>query len=127
MAGGDGLDSLDGALADLIAGLSGERLQAATDAAAAVLEAEVKSRAPNRTGNLQHHVAVRGSHSSSTAKSTVEVLDSAIGGAAQEAVFVEYGTSRMAAEPFMRPAFEAKKAAAADAFAATLKSQLDKT
>ncbi|WP_255631138.1 HK97-gp10 family putative phage morphogenesis protein [Caballeronia sp. dw_19] len=38
--------------------------------------------------------------------------------------FVEYGTSKMAAEPFKRPAYEAKKTAAAQAVADVIDSQI---
>lgn len=40
--------------------------------------------------------------------------------------FVEYGTSKMAAMPFLRPAFNSNQQAAIDAFADKLKSELDK-
>ena len=40
--------------------------------------------------------------------------------------FVEYGTSKMAAVPFLRPAFNSNQQAAIDAFADKLKSELDK-
>lgn len=41
--------------------------------------------------------------------------------------FVEFGTKYMAAQPFMRPAFEMQKKAAVDAIAARLKSGLEQT
>lgn len=40
--------------------------------------------------------------------------------------FVEFGTKKMAAEPFLRPAFEAKKEEALAKFEATLKGAIDK-
>lgn len=40
--------------------------------------------------------------------------------------FVEFGTSKMAAKPFMRPGFEAKKEAAAEAVVRTLKEETEK-
>jgi HK97 gp10 family phage protein len=39
--------------------------------------------------------------------------------------FVEFGTSKMAARPFMRPAFEAKKREAVDAAIADLRPRVD--
>ncbi|WP_405468601.1 HK97-gp10 family putative phage morphogenesis protein [Morganella morganii] len=40
--------------------------------------------------------------------------------------FVEFGTSKMAARPFMRPGFEAKKEAAAEVVVRTLKEETEK-
>lgn len=40
--------------------------------------------------------------------------------------YLEFGTSRMGAKPFMRPAFESSKQSAVDRIAEALRSQIDK-
>ena len=41
--------------------------------------------------------------------------------------FLEFGTSKLSAKPFLRPAFEAKKDAAVDAIKAKLAEAIEKT
>lgn len=48
------------------------------------------------------------------------------GGVAAYSIFKEYGTSSMPAEPYMRPAFEAKKQAAVDALGPALWDEIAK-
>jgi HK97 gp10 family phage protein len=48
------------------------------------------------------------------------------GGVAAYSIFKEYGTSSMPAEPYMRPAFEAKKQAAVDAIGPALWEEIAK-
>ncbi|HGN2540501.1 TPA: HK97-gp10 family putative phage morphogenesis protein, partial [Proteus mirabilis] len=40
--------------------------------------------------------------------------------------FVEFGTAKMPAQPFMRPSFEAKKEATAKVIVQTLKEDIEK-
>lgn len=122
-----GLSDLQRQLGALGLGLSGEHLQACTEAAAAPILREAQARVPVATGDLRGHLETQSQHSQSHASTTVQVAQSGRGGAAHEAVFLEYGTSHMPARPFMRPAFEAAKEEAAQAFTNELKRQIKGT
>lgn len=120
-----GLKELQKALAELPQGIARNVLRGAVNAGATVIKAEAKVRAPALTGILKRSlyqkqireksnlllqtffVGVRQGRSSKKTKKGV--LD------AFYARFVEFGTSKMPAHPFMRPAFEAKKEAAVQA------------
>lgn len=119
-----GLDHLDAAIAGVLASISGEALARATDAAAQPILQQALQRVPVRTGNTREHLQVVTHHDQHSATSTVEVANSQPGGEAHDAVFLEYGTSHMPAEPFMRPAFVAGQAAAVEAFVNSLQSDL---
>jgi HK97 gp10 family phage protein len=73
------------------------------------ITAEIQARMPVRTGDLSRHLQVTASKTSNGASATIEIADSEVGEAEQKAVFLEFGTSKMAAEPFFRPGFEAGK------------------
>jgi HK97 gp10 family phage protein len=66
------------------------------EAASQQVEAGAQSRAPVRTGALRGSIARR-----------VEGARWAVGAGVDYALFVELGTSRMAARPYLRPALEA--------------------
>ena len=120
-----GLKELQKALAELPQGIARNVLRGAVNAGATVIKAEAKVRAPALSGILKRSlyqkqireksnlllqtffVGVRQGRSSKKTKKGV--LD------AFYARFVEFGTSKMPAHPFMRPAFEAKKEAAVQA------------
>jgi HK97 gp10 family phage protein len=59
------------------------------------IEADAKALAPVDTGNLKNSIG-----------SDVQTLAAEIGPTASYAPFLEAGTSRMAAQPFMGPAFD---------------------
>lgn len=69
---------------------------AAVEKAAHDIEAQAKARAPVDTGHLRSSITSR------PLESTRWVVESP----AQYSVFQEFGTSRMAAQPFMTPAAE---------------------
>ncbi len=121
---GEDVDALDAALAAVSSALTGSGLQACTDAAAVPILKAVKERAPDRTGNLLNHIDTISTHAGSTATTSVQVDGSGPGGSAREAIFLEYGTSKMAAKPFMRPAFESSKQQALAKFEEQLSHQL---
>lgn len=124
----DGLEDLDRAFAGLQQALSGAQLQACTDAAAQPILQDAQQRVPRRTGETAHHLVARGSHSATSATTAIEVLDSWQGGEIHKAVFVEYGTENMPAEPFMRPAFETRQQVAVQTFEQAVTALLkDKT
>ena len=105
-------------------------LRKATFAAAAVIRNEAIERAPIRTGNLKSHIAifkrpgaintasyaigVRPIKLNKKIKNVLRILRKAgtpisIEGNPYYWRFVEFGTEKMRAHPFLRPAFESKK------------------
>lgn len=74
-------------------------LRAAVRATATAIEQTVKQTAPIRTGNLR-----RSYHMQMTGDLSAEVGSDP--GIADYAVYVEYGTSRMGAQPHLRPAVD---------------------
>lgn len=119
-----GTHQLDAVLAQLINGLSGPALQHCTQAAAAPIVAQAQQRAPVLRGDVRDRIGTVSSHTETSATTAVQVAESGPNGVAHEAIFLEYGTARMAAQPFMRPALAAAQGDALGAFAAALKSNL---
>lgn len=102
----NGLTALAAAIeksnADLVRALPG-----ITQAGAAVVLTEVAARAPRDTGRLAASIDELQQSSRTYASKTVQVDDSAKTGIEHYAIFLEYGTSKMAARPFFRPGVEA--------------------
>jgi len=116
--------ALDDALAGLLQALQGDVLQQCTQAAAAPLLQQAQQRVPVASGLVRNHLAAVSHHSANSASTAVQVLDSGPGGAAHAAIFVEYGTAHMPAQPFMRTAFAAAHDQALAAFTAALQARL---
>ena len=129
-----GLKELQEALKQLPANIARNALRGAVNAGATVIRKEAQARAPKDTGVLRRalyqkqirelssavqqtfFVGVRqGKSAKKTKKGT---LDAFYGR------FVEFGTSKMPARPFMRPAFEAQKGAAVAAIQAYLEKRI---
>jgi HK97 gp10 family phage protein len=89
-------------------------LPAIVTEAAALVESEVRRRAPRRTGALVSHLDSTAARRRSSATATVQIEDSAGGGEEHYAVYDEYGTSTMPAKPFFRPGVEAARERAED-------------
>ena len=143
-----GLRELGEALKNFGPVLAKKYLRRATYEAAKVIEADAESRAPVRTGTLKSKIAifrrksdensamyavgVRPVKLSRKVKKVLRILRKANGtrtsidGDAFYWRFLEFGTAKMAARPFLRPAFEAQKAAAIDAFAKSLADGVEK-
>jgi len=114
-------DALTAALANAARATSESVLRQAAAAGATVFYREIKVRAMPyyRTGNLENSLLV-----------TYIPEDSVTGKLATYAVtfnqkawyarLLEYGTSKMAAKPFIRPSYEAKKQQAGDAVIAKI-------
>lgn len=97
-------------------------LRQAVRAGAAVIQAEARSRAPERTGKLKRNIIIaNGKGDATQASAGIRVRGTNPSGTnsdnTKKAIrsnnsfywrFVELGTSNMAAIPFMRPAFDAK-------------------
>lgn len=100
-----GLDELAASLAALQRALSPALLQADALAAVQPMLADAQATIPSRTGKTKHllHAVARASSHGATA--TVEVANSGPGRPGHDAIFLEYGTANMAAQPFLRPAF----------------------
>ena len=94
---------------------------AGTQAAGEVIFAEIQHRAK---GTVRDSLSLSTHETKSGAKAVIRVENSEPGGKEHHAVFLEYGTSKMAAEPFMRPGFDAAEARAADRFRAVIAERL---
>jgi HK97 gp10 family phage protein len=130
-----GLKELNEALRALPDRIARNVLRASVSAGAAVIRKEVKARAPVYTGPVQKGHPPPGTLKRAVFQKQARELSSLIRqnfivgvrhgkaradkkGRTLDAFywrFVEFGTEKMAARPFMRPAFEAKKNAAVEA------------
>lgn len=138
------------ALPTAISGKSGGPLRKALYQAAKVIRAEAIQLAPDDTGLLKKSIAMfrdrapqnigaNEHYTIGVRKLRRKYADTqrnrgkgrvgksyTLAGAAYYARFLEFGTSKMAAHPFFRPAFEAKKVEAVRAFETSLAAQVDK-
>lgn len=80
-------------------------------AGARVFLEEIKLRAPRRSGNLADSVLITYDQEESVSGKTATYVVT-FNKKAWYARLLEYGTSKMAAMPFIRPSYEAKKAEA---------------
>lgn len=114
-----GMRELQDALKRLPDKIARNALRSAVNAGAAVIRNEARARVPTRTGRLrkaiyQRQIRERSGAGTQTfyvgwrARGTKRSGKSQTHGAFYGR-FVEFGTSRMAAKPFLRPAFEARK------------------
>jgi HK97 gp10 family phage protein len=113
-------DALDAALARVAASISGEQLEQLARQALAGTAEHARGHVAVETGEVRNAIAVTGHYSATKATAAVEVLGSGPGGPAREAIFLEFGTSKMAAEPFLRPALAATQADIANTITAGL-------
>ena len=120
------IDQLDIAIQGMVRTLNGPALQTAANAAGAEILREVESRAPVKSGQLKASIRTLIYAKDKAAKSIIQVANSKRGGIRHYAVFLEYGTARMAARPFMRPAFDASQQKAVEAFSKALSDELGK-
>ena len=105
-----GIDALDAALGRVGNDLAGASLQPLLRQALAPTAEYARTHVAVETGEVRNAIAVTSRHTARSATASVEVLGSGPGGPAHEAVFLEYGTSKMSAEPFLRPALAATQA-----------------
>ena len=119
-----GFKELAAALLELPKRVAKNGLRAAVGAGAGVIRKEARVRAPKDTGEMAKDILIKRERDTSggdtfTARYSVFVLSgkkSRLKGQKRNVQrdsyywrFVELGTSKMAAQPFMRPAYEGKK------------------
>ena len=99
-----GLKELDRALQELAWPAARRALRKGMRKGANVVRDEARAKAPKKTGNLKRKIRTRERREEGgDMRFAVEVPRSAFYGR-----FIEYGTSKMAAKPFLRPAAENK-------------------
>lgn len=118
------LDDLDTALERLGGALSGEQLEALLRRAMEPTAEHARTHVAVETGEVRDAIHVTSRHTRTSATASVEVAGSTPGGVAREAIFLEFGTSKMAAEPFLRPALAATQGEVANTITAGLAGTL---
>lgn len=104
-----GMSELQSAISAMTRDLS-DHLPSIVLDCAKIIEAEIVSRAPMRTGALVENIdSSLASASERSASAIVQIENSAQGGSEQYAISQEYGTSKMSANPFFRPGVQAAK------------------
>jgi len=100
-----GLDKLDIKLTKMFSGASGSELSSKTtlDLAEAIV-AKAKEKVPVRTGALKESIRVEHGESGSAVLGSAHVV--AGGEKVVYATYVEMGTRKMAAQPYLRPSAE---------------------
>ena len=111
----EGLQALQDDLLQLSEKIGGRTLQSSLSSAALPIVNEAKDKVP-----MAHHAY---KHSKNSAEVIVTIKDQ------RQAYFwrfIEFGTSKLVARPFLRPAFEAKSKEALDRFVERLTATIDK-
>jgi HK97 gp10 family phage protein len=118
-----GAKALERRLAKLDSKLARKTARQAVRAAAKVVLAEARNRATVDSGATRKSIKIRSGRSrkKKTVLLKVELGAGFFKGKTFYASFLEFGTSARAARPFLRPAFEAKKEAAAEAMVGVLR------
>ncbi len=111
----EGVDEVNRLLDFVFGLLTGSALTEGFLAAARILAATARSYAPVRTGYLKSLIGVE-----------QEGFDVYLVAKAVYSAFVEFGTKRMAARPFIRPALESAAGAALTALGRTLQAALER-
>jgi HK97 gp10 family phage protein len=135
----EGLKELDAAIRQMTDNVQGRLLRQAANAGAQVIRKEARAKAPKDTGLLRKNIVVgRSRRQSAKGKETYNVFlkkekrtfadtkanrrknrvgkKYEVDGPAFYGKFIEMGTSKMPARPFLRPALEGKRGEAIAAF-----------
>ena len=135
-----GLRELGQRMASLSADMAGKVARQATAAGAGVARKAIRARAPKDTGNLQAAVVMKRVRDTSLTEEYVVAIRKGktrdakaakagtgkLGKDAYYAGFNEFGTVKMAAQPFIRPGFEESIQPSTEAMKKRLKQRLDK-
>lgn len=76
---------------------------------ARMVKDEIQRRAPRRTGALVRRLNTTEFRGAQRASAVVQIDDSGKGGIEHKAIFLEYGTVKMAPKPFFRPGVDAMR------------------
>ena len=117
----EGLDDLEKQFDRLIDTSKRKVMQKALNAGVAPIKKQIKANIPVRSGVLKK--AVRSKLMKHTEKPSVGIF---INMKAYYWYFLEYGTSKMSAQPFMRAAVDAKYEEGVDKFKVKMKTEIDK-
>ena len=117
----EGLDELEKQFDRLIDTSKKKVMQKALNASAAPIKKEAKKNAPVDKGILKS--SIRSKQMKHTEKPSVGIY---IAGKAYYWWFIEEGTSKMAAAPFLRPAADSKHEEGINKFKEKLKAEIDK-
>jgi HK97 gp10 family phage protein len=124
----EGLRELGLALKELDSRVQKRIARSATAAGARVIASEARARVPVNTGNVKKNI-----RTANLKPIQPGLQESAVGvrvkGKTKESAFywtfLEFGTAKMPAKPFIRPAFEAKKQEAAERMKEQLQKRID--
>lgn len=133
----EGLRELGERMKGLSEDMNNRIARAATAAGAVVIRDAAKQKAPVRTGNLKKNIIVKRlpkGESSLTSEHIVTVRKGKLTKKQQAsglndafyAQFVEYGTAKMPAQPFLRPAYDQNKEKAVQAIKDRISKRLTK-
>lgn len=128
----EGLAELERKMHQLGQKLGRRALRASTNAGIQVIKKEARSLAPVRTGRLSKKaIYVKRSRRQSSATRETYILGVRLGRKEQQKgrdafywFYLEFGTIKMAARPFLRPAFEKKKYEAIEKFKEKMRERL---
>ena len=133
-----GFRELAAALKELPQRVARKHLRGSTSKGARVIRNEARSLAPKDTGEMAKDIMIKrerseGDHVASFSVFVRTGKKSRLAGRARDVDkdsyywrFLEFGTAKMPAQPFMRPAFEAKKEEAVDAIGEELDRRIQK-
>lgn len=107
--------AVDAALKRLSNATRGAALGKGLMAGALVVEGDAKRRAPVDTGNLRNSIRAE----------QVSDTEATVGTPVDYAIYPEFGTSRQAAQPYLRPALEQNRQTIIDTVAATIRSEAE--
>ena len=121
-----GASELEKVLTELPKNIAANAVFTALTSGAKIIAEEAKSRVPIRSGALRDSITVKRANSRERARGNADVVIGFKSPASRRAHLVEYGTRKMAAHPFMRPAIDAKAAESIDKIGKTLGEQIEK-
>ena len=134
----EGARQLSVALKELPDNIGRNVLRRAVSAAAAVVRDQARQNAPVDTGEMKRDIMTKRERTQNNLSARYSVFvrtgkKSRMAGAKRNVErdsfywrFVEFGTSKMAAQPFMRPAWQQQQGAAAALIVETLKTEIPK-